>query len=123
MNRRSAIEAEAMPNAKTDSGAYEADPFLAEIRRLRGGADGGDTEEWVERAVDLKVDQLLDLSECLRELAPSPDIAEIRDECDRIVEEMVTGRLGGEEAVGRTEAFLCRAASFIMERLMDEIEE
>ncbi|MCR3884403.1 hypothetical protein P0O24_10605 [Methanotrichaceae archaeon M04Ac] len=112
-----------MPNAKTNSVAHEADPFLAEIRRLRGRADGGSGEEWVERAVDLKVDQLLDLSECLRELEPSSDIAEIKDECDRIVEEMVTGRLGGEEAVGRTEAFLCRAASLIMERLMEEIEE
>lgn len=112
-----------MPDTKTDPGTYDANPFLAEIRRLRGGREAEEGEEWVERAVDLKVDQLLDLSECLRELAPSSDIAGIRDECDRIVEEMVTGRLGGEEAVGRTEAFLARAANLIMERLMDEIEE
>ncbi|MDF0591826.1 hypothetical protein [Candidatus Methanocrinis natronophilus] len=112
-----------MPDAKIDSGTYDPDPFLAEIRKLRGGRDACDREEWIERAVDLKVDQLLDLSECLRELPPTSNIAEIRDECERIVEEMVTGRLGGEEAVGRTEAFLYRAASLIMERLMDEIEE
>ncbi len=112
-----------MSNTRTDSSAEEADPFLAEIRRLRGGRDGGGEEDWVERAVDLKVDQLLDLSECLRELAPSQEIADIRKECDGIVEEMVTGRLGGEAAVGRTDAFLCKAAGLIMERLMGEMDE
>ncbi|HPJ30518.1 MAG TPA: hypothetical protein PLZ42_03920 [Methanothrix sp.] len=104
--------------------ADEADPFLAEIRKLRGGREAGEEgEDWVERAVDLKVDQLLDLSECLRNLEPSQEILEIRNECDGIVEEMVTGRLGGEAAVGQTDAFLCKAASLIMERLMGEIEE
>jgi hypothetical protein len=92
-----------MSNTKIDSPADEADPFLAEIRKLRGGKEAEGGEDWVERAVDLKVDQLLDLSECLRE--------------------MVTGRLGGEAAVGQTDAFLCKAASLIMERLMGEIEE
>jgi hypothetical protein len=112
-----------MSNAKIDSPADEADPFLAEIRKLRGGKEAEGEEDWVERAVDLKVDQLLDLSECLRELEPSQEIDDIRKECDGIVEEMVTGRLGGEAAVGQTEAFLCKAASLIMERLMGEIEE
>jgi hypothetical protein len=112
-----------MSNTKIDSVADEADPFLAEIRKLRGGKEADDEEDWVERAVDLKVDQLLDLSECLRELEPSQEIIEIRKECDGIVEEMVTGRLCGEAAVGQTDAFLCKAASLIMERLMGEIEE
>ncbi|HPE63986.1 MAG TPA: hypothetical protein PLQ49_07765 [Methanothrix sp.] len=114
-----------MSNTKIDSTADEADRFLSEIRKLRGGREAGDEEEedWVERAVDLKVDQLLDLSECLRNLEPSQEILEIRNECDGIVEEMVTGRLGGEAAVGQTDAFLCKAATLIMERLMGEIEE
>jgi hypothetical protein len=112
-----------MSDTKIDSPAKEADPFLAEIRKLRGGREEGDEEDWVERAVDLKVDQLLDLSECLRELEPSQEIIDIRKECDGIVEEMVTGRLGGEAAVGQTDAFLCKAATLIMERLMGEIEE
>ena len=112
-----------MSNAKIDSAADKADPFLAEIRKLRGGKEAGEEEDWVERAVDLKVDQLLDLSECLRNLEPSQEILDIRNECDGIVEEMVTGRLGGEAAVGQTDAFLCKAATLIMERLMGEIEE
>jgi hypothetical protein len=112
-----------MSNTKIDSTAEEADPFLAEIRKLRGGREVGGEEDWVERAVDLKVDQLLDLSECLRELEPSQEIADIVKECDGIVVEMVTGRLGGEAAVGQTDAFLCKAATLIMERLMGEIEE
>jgi hypothetical protein len=117
------LEVENMSNTKIDSTAKEADPFLAEIRKLRGGREEGDEEDWVERAVDLKVDQLLDLSECLRELEPSQEIIDIRKECDGIVEEMVTGRLSGEAAVGQTDVFLCKAASVIMERLMAEIEE
>ncbi|MGC9514499.1 hypothetical protein [Methanocrinis sp.] len=112
-----------MSNTRTDSSAEEADPFLAEIRRLRGGRDGGGEVDWVERAVDLKVDQLLDLSECLRELDPCSEITDARKECDRIVEEMVTGRLAGEAAVGKSDAFLYKVASLIMERLMSEIEE
>jgi hypothetical protein len=112
-----------MSNTKIDSPSDEADPFLAEIRKLRGGKEAEGEEDWVERAVDLKVDQLLDLSECLRELEPSQEIVDIRRECDGIVEEMVTGRLSGEAAVGQTDAFLCKAASLIMERLMGEMEE
>jgi len=112
-----------MSDTKIDSIADEADPFLAEIRKLRGGGEEGEEEDWVERAVDLKVDQLLDLSECLRDLEPSQEINDIRNECDGIVEEMVTGRLGGEAAVGQTDVFLCKAASVIMDRLMGEIEE
>ena len=120
---RSTSEAEKMSNSRADSPGDDSDPFLAEIRRLRGGREAEEGEDWVERAVDLKVDQLLDLSECLRSLDPSQELIDIRNECDGILEEMVTGRLAGEAAVERTDDFLCKTASVIMERLLGEIEE
>ena len=106
---------------KTDLSSEAA--FLSEIRRLRGTKIDQDGEDWIDRAVNMRTFQLLALSESLRDLEPVPDIQKIRDECDELVDDLVTRRIEGAAAIDETEQFLCKAATLLLERAMGDMDD
>lgn len=112
-------------NLEMDDGSA-AEAFLEEIHRLRAkveeeGSGEDDGSDWIEKAVDLRTVQLLNLSESLRELEPAPELLDVRRECDRMVGDIVTGRLDGTFAIDRTDEFFERANTILLERVMEGI--